>query len=63
MIVAKDKDGNVVRIHKDDPRFLSGELVHNMKGSSWYNNGEINKVINSHESIPEGFILGRIKKK
>jgi len=32
MIVAKDKNNNTFHISKDDPRFLSGELVGIMKG-------------------------------
>ena len=31
-IMAKDKDGNAIKIDKDDPRFLSGELVGVTKG-------------------------------
>ena len=31
-VTAKDKDGNTLRIPTNDPRYLSGELVHNLKG-------------------------------
>lgn len=28
-----DKNGNYFRVHKEDPRYLSGELVHNLTGN------------------------------
>lgn len=31
-VTAKDRDGNTLRISKEDPRYLSGELVHNFNG-------------------------------
>lgn len=33
MIVVKDKKENIFRVTKDDPRYLSGELVHITKGT------------------------------
>lgn len=35
MIVTKDKEGNVHSVYKNDPRFLSGELVGIAKGTSY----------------------------
>jgi hypothetical protein len=32
-ITVKDKDGVFSRVHKSDPRYLSGELVHNTTGN------------------------------
>jgi hypothetical protein len=31
-VSVKDKDGNTFRVYKDDPRYLSGELVGVNKG-------------------------------
>ncbi len=31
-ITVKDKNGNTLAVNKDDPRYLSGELVHHTKG-------------------------------
>ena len=31
-VVVRDKEGRCYRVHKDDPRYLSGELVHVTKG-------------------------------
>jgi hypothetical protein len=32
MIVVKDSGGNIYRVSKEDPRYISGELVHTTKG-------------------------------
>lgn len=32
MVVVKDADGIIYRVSKDDPRYISGELVHTTKG-------------------------------
>jgi hypothetical protein len=34
MVCVKDSEGNFLKVYKDDPRYLSGELVHNNKGRS-----------------------------
>lgn len=34
-VSVKDKDGNTMKVLKDDPRYLSGELVGVMKGVKW----------------------------
>lgn len=38
-VVVKDKNGNIFRINKNDPRFLKGELVGVCKGIMAYNKG------------------------
>lgn len=35
MFPAKDKEGNYILIYREDPRYLSGELVHVTKGNSY----------------------------
>ena len=40
MIVVKDKNGETSRVYRNDPRYLSGELVPYQKGRS-YNNGTV----------------------
>ncbi len=32
MVAVKDKNGNNMLVYKDDPRYISGELISNMKG-------------------------------
>lgn len=39
----KDKDGNEFRVSKEDPRYLSGELVVAFKGSVWVHKDELQK--------------------
>lgn len=75
-VVAKDKNGNVFQIDKNDPRWISGELVGLTKGNKASN---ITKQKLSEKSknckwynngtietflssCPEGFQLGRLKK-
>ena len=43
MVVVKDKDGNVLKVPKDDPRYLSGQLVHPNKGTFTARDKEGNK--------------------
>lgn len=62
-IMAKNtKTGRNEQADKDDPRFITGELVGISKGMKFCNNGEINKQFYP-DKIPEGWKLGRIKKK
>jgi hypothetical protein len=60
--MAIDLQGNKIRVDKNDPRFITGELKGISFGMSFYNNGEINKCFRKTDKIPEGFILGRMKK-
>ncbi len=65
LITVKDKDGNCFDVQKDDPRYLSGELVGVTKGYSPYRNkitGEI-KYFNINEvdkNIYEGITKNRL---
>lgn len=34
-VVVRDKDGNILKVHVDDPRYLSGELVFAYTGYKW----------------------------
>lgn len=54
----KDKDGNILSVSVDDPRYLSGELVGVSKGLIWINNGIIRKQINKTDDIPKGWKKG-----
>lgn len=58
-----EPDGNKFLVTKNDPRFLSGELVGVSKGKIWINNGIINKCIDKNLIIPDGWIKGVFKKK
>ena len=64
-IVVVDSSGNKYIVTKDDPRYLSGELIHTSKNTHWVNNGIEEKMI-LFEEIQQyknnGWILGRIKK-
>jgi uncharacterized cupin superfamily protein len=62
LISVRDKSGNTFQVSKDDHRYLSGELVGVNAGKIWINDGNINKRIYISESIPDGFVKGRIKK-
>jgi len=55
-MVAKDKDDNIIRIRKEDPRWLSGELVHLMKGTvrAVDKNGNIFKVQKNDPRLSTG---------
>jgi len=58
----KDKDGNTFQINKDDPRYLSGELIPASKNNIFINNGTIQKCQSKDLPIPDGWVKGRIKK-
>ena len=51
MITVKDKDGNMFRVFKDDPRVLSGELVGNWKGL--HHSEETKKIISEKNKISQ----------
>lgn len=42
-VTAKDKDGNTLRISKNDPRYVSGELKHNTHGTAVVKDKDGNK--------------------
>ena len=48
-LIVKDKEGNIFRINVDDPRYISGELVHNTKGTTIVTINGINKRISNEE--------------
>ena len=48
-LIVKDKEENIFRINIDDPRYLSGELVHNTKGTTVVTINGINKRIPNKE--------------
>lgn len=49
-VCVKDKDGNVFQIYCDDPRYLSGELVHCLKGQSQHPNSNNTGLRKSEKS-------------
>ena len=62
----KDKNGNTFQISKEDPRWISGELVGVSKGKKWISNykDKINKCIDINlleEYLNMGWQLGRYK--
>ena len=59
LITAKDKNGNMLAIHKDDPRFLSGELVGNQKG--FVCTKDINDNIHFVEKTDSRYLSGELK--
>ena len=64
-IPVKDKDGNTFSVSKDDPRYLSGELVGASKNTQWMNNGTHEKMIFENEIenyLKNGWSLGRKQK-
>lgn len=52
---AKDSQGNTYAIKKDDPRYLSGELVGLHKGNRAITDGISIKYINKDAELPEGW--------
>lgn len=47
-VIVKDCEGNILRVSTDDPRYLSGELVHHLKGTKMSSQGRKN-VSNGHK--------------
>ncbi len=47
-VTVKDKDGNTFSVSKDDPRYLSGELVGVMKGRKYKINNKPKDIICPH---------------
>jgi hypothetical protein len=62
-IMAKDNDGNIIKILKDDPRFDTKELVGQTHGKSMVKNkrGEILQVDKSDPRIASGELFGITK--
>lgn len=55
-VPARDKDGNVLHVSVDDPRFSTGELVYMTKGMIWvYDNSGKRHIINEGEYNPDIF--------
>jgi hypothetical protein len=60
MVPVKDGHGNYFQVSKNDPRFKSGELTHNSKGTMWINNGVEEKTVDRNSIIPDDWNIGRI---
>lgn len=57
-VLVRDKEGNNFRVKKDDPRYLSGELVGSQKGKITITDGIKNRRIFPNEKIPKGWQKG-----
>jgi hypothetical protein len=62
MVNVKDKEGNKFQVSSDDERFATGDIKHEAEGKIGITNGKINKMIENHEIIPEGWYKGITKK-
>jgi len=72
LVLVKDKNNNVFLTDINDPRYISGELLHYNKGTMtdkqhpnynkiWVNNGKEQRLIKINE-ISDGWIVGTLQK-
>jgi hypothetical protein len=58
---AEDNYGNIVLVYPDDTRLNTGELKYQVnKRTAYYNNNKINKLISIGDTVPNGFIKGKL---
>lgn len=62
-IIAKDKDGNIIKVHKDDPRFDTKELVGQTYGKTTVKDsqGQILQVDKDDPRLKTGELVGVTK--